>query len=411
LIFGVEVESKVGEVAKTLKDLGLRLLSQGGKVPFAESLDAAVASSSRQRPARAKVGPNDYWAFIYTSGTTGLPKAAPVKNSKFWGSSPFFVHQFGVNQDDVLYNCLPLYHSAGGMISVGMWMTTGATMVIKRKFSATAFWEDVGTHKVTVFQYIGELCRYLMTSPPSPLDNKNNLKVAIGNGLRPDIWEEFQTRFAIPEIGEFYAATEGNVSMWLTVSGQEGRGAIGHRGRLLSLEDSQYAILKFDVDKEEPIRDARGFCLPCEKGVAGELVGRIVPGVPGREFVGYHGNKEGTEKKILKTVFEGDETYFRTGDLVREDERGYFYFVDRIGDTFRWKGENVSTNEVAETLSVFPGCQEVNVYGVQIPNHDGRAGMAAMVAGPDLDYSKLGAYVSEKLPPYAVPFFLRILPA
>lgn len=410
LIFGVEVADRVAEVAPALKGLGIRLLASGGKVGFAESLDAPVAAASRQRPPRAQVTPDDYWAFIYTSGTTGLPKAAPIRNSKFWGSSAFFSSQFGWRASDVVYNCLPLYHSAGGMITVGCSFSVGATMVIKRKFSATAFWEDVRLHKVTVFQYIGELCRYLMTAPRSPLDSQNSLRIAIGNGLRPDIWEEFQTRFGIPEIGEFYSSTEGNATLWLVVSGAEGRGAIGHRGKLLSMEEFSLNIVKFDVDREVPIRDANGSCIPCRTGEAGELLGRVVPGNPNREFVGYHGNKEGTEKKILRGVFEAGDTFFRTGDLIREDERGYFYFVDRIGDTFRWKGENVSTNEVAETISGFPGIKEVNVYGVQIQGHDGRAGMAAIVAGPELDFARLGAYVGEKLPSYAVPFFLRILP-
>jgi acyl-CoA synthetase (AMP-forming)/AMP-acid ligase II len=208
-VFGIEVADKVADLAHILKQAGMRLLCHGGEVNFAERLDTQLAKCSKERPPRVKVTPFDCWGFIYTSGTTGLPKAALIRNSKFWGSAAFFSSQFEVTEKDVIYNCLPLYHSAGGMICVAMSFFTGATMVIKRKFSATAFWEDVRRHKCTVFQYIGELCRYLMTVPPSPLDKKTSIRIAIGNGLRPDIWEEFQTRFAIPEIGEFYSSTEG----------------------------------------------------------------------------------------------------------------------------------------------------------------------------------------------------------
>ena len=204
--------------------------------------------------------------------------------------------------------------------------------------------------------------------------------------------------------------THRNATLWIIVSGPEGRGAIGHRGKVINLENSHLQIVKFDVEKEIPIRNAQGFCIPCEIGEPGELLGEILPGNPGREFAGYHGNKEGTEKKVLRDVFVKGDIYFRTGDLIRQDDQGYFYFVDRIGDTFRWKGENVSTNEVAEILSVFPGIKEANVYGVLVPGSDGRAGMAAIVAADDLDYAKFGLYVADKLPAYAIPNFLRILP-
>jgi len=315
-----------------------------------------------------------------------------------------------MRDDDRLYLVLPLYHSAGGMIGVGLMFSHGITLVLRRKFSTSNFLPDIKKYRCTTFQYIGELCRYLMTIPPSAQDTDHNLRLAFGNGLRPDIWEAFQKRFNIPYVGEFYSATEGNVTVFNFVGPDgEGRGAVGRVGPLMKAFVSATTV-KFDVVKEEPIRGKNGFCIRCPHNEIGELIGAIDMSDPTKAFEGYYGNKAGTEKKILRNVFKKGDMWFRTGDLLRVDDKGYFYFCDRIGDTFRWKGENVSTTEVAEVLSVFPGVKEVNVYGVEVKGADGRAGMAAMVLDDNIDLKGLATHAIKDLPSYAVPVFLRKLP-
>jgi len=409
-VFGIEVAALVAETADELTKLGFKLYCHGGDVPFAERIDTKIAKAPTHRLPVPQVLPTDLWALIYTSGTTGLPKAAVQRHMRFWGTGAGFASAAEMTENDILYNVLPLYHSAGGTISAGIAFTVGATMVIRRKFSASAFWDEIRKYNCTFFQYIGELCRYLMNAPPSPKDKQHKIRRILGNGLRPDIWGEFQNRFGIPEVTEFYAATEGNVAFMHTVSGEEGRGAVGFTGKLQRKSTGNIKIVKFDVVNEVPIRGSDGFCILCTPNEGGELLGEITAG---SEFVGYYGNPDGTKKKILTDVFKKGDAFFRTGDLLKADEKGYYYFIDRIGDTFRWKGENVSTNEVAEILSLFPGIQEANVYGVQIPGQDGRAGMAAVVLkkGMIMDfYEKLGLYVSDKLPQYSIPYFIRILP-
>jgi fatty-acyl-CoA synthase len=257
----------------------------------------------------------------------------------------------------------------------------------------------------TLFQYIGELCRYLVNSPPSAGETRHRLRLACGNGLRPDLWETFKTRFRIPQILEFYGATEGNVNIF----NFEGRpGAVGRVPWFVG-HRFPIAVVRFDVERQQPVRGADGLCIRCAPGEAGEVIGRIVndPSKPGNRFEGYAATAQ-NENKILRNVFRKDDAWFRTGDLMRKDANGYFYFVDRIGDTFRWKGENVSTTEVAEVLNKFPGIRDANVYGVTIPGRDGRAGMAAIVTDDACDVAGLHAHLSAQLPEYARPLFLRL---
>jgi fatty-acyl-CoA synthase len=283
-------------------------------------------------------------------------------------------------------------------------LTTGGSLVIRRKFSVQEFWNDVHAYRPTFFQYIGELCRYLLNAPPGPHERDHAIRAITGNGLRPEIWDAFQRRFAIPKIIEFYGATEGNVSM-LNYDGKPG--AVGRvpnymRGFITT------RIVKFDIERETPIRGADGFCIECADGEAGEAIGRI-RNEPGQTFEGYT-QRTDTQKKLLGDVFEKGDLWFRTGDLMRRDAEGYFYFVDRIGDTFRWKGENVATSEVAEALGVIPGIAEANVYGVSVPGQDGRAGMAALIVAPTFDPVLLGEILKGSLPAYARPVFLRLQP-
>jgi fatty-acyl-CoA synthase len=287
-------------------------------------------------------------------------------------------------------------------MAAGSALMSGAVLVLARKFSARRFWSDCRENEVTSFQYIGELCRYLLHAPEHADETRHRVRVCIGNGLRPEIWEQFQERFGIPKIIEFYGATEGNVAL-MNLDGKVG--AIGRLPRIVR-GVMGVALIRYDVAKDEHERGPKGFCIPCKPGEVGEAIGRITAM---SRFDGYS-SPEATEKKILRNVFKTGDAYFRTGDLMRMDDEDYFYFVDRIGDTFRWKGENVSTNEVAEVLSVCPGVKEANVYGVTVPGQDGRAGMAALVVEPGFDPAALAERAARELPAYARPVFVRLLP-
>ena len=344
--------------------------------------------------------------YIYTSGTTGMPKAANINHYRLILACLGFSALMDTRPSDRMYDCLPMYHTVGGVIATGAVLVNGGSVFIREKFSASHFWDDVARWECTLFQYIGELCRYLINSPPNPQETTHHLRMACGNGLRPDVWPEFQRRFRIPHILEFYAATEGNVTLF---NFDETPGSVGRipwfLAGLLPIK-----LVKFDIAGEQPMRNVEGFCIPCQPGEVGEAVGKILndPNKPAARFEGY-ASRADSERKILHDVFERGDAWFRTGDLMRQDEDGYFYFVDRIGDTFRWKGENVATSEVSEAMTAVPGVVEANVYGVKIPGHDGRAGMAAVVINPaTFDLSVLHRLLGERLPGYARPLFVRI---
>jgi len=365
---------------------------------------AAVSDKSPGRQARAGVTLKDRAFFIYTSGTTGLPKAANFSHMRMLFMMSGFVGGLSPRESDRIYDPLPLYHSTGGVCAVGLAFFSGGTLILKRKFSVHEFWADVHHHGATMFEYIGELCRYLLNAPPSPLERGHKIRAITGNGLRPEIWREFQSRFAIPRIVEFYGATESNVSM-LNYDGTVG--AVGRVPDYLEwLLPSR--IVRFDVEKEMPVRDAGGLCIECAPDEVGEAVGGLSARA-GREFEGYT-NRADSDKKMLRDVFKKGDVWFRTGDLMRRDAHGYFYFVDRIGDTFRWKGENVSTGEVGAVLAAAKGIREANVYGVSVPGTDGRAGMAALVVDGDFKLDALPAWLKIRLAHYAWPVFLRLSP-
>jgi fatty-acyl-CoA synthase len=343
--------------------------------------------------------------FIYTSGTTGLPKAANINHYRLMLASHAFAGVMDTRPTDRMYNCLPMYHTVGGVLATGAPLLNGGSVVIRERFSAREFWDDIVRWDCTLFQYIGELCRYLLNAPPHPKETAHRLRVACGNGLRPDVWPEFKRRFKIPLILEFYGATEGNVNLF-NFEGKEG--AVGRVPWFLAFRFPT-KVVRFDVETEQPVRDAQGFCIECEPDEVGEVIGEIVRDAsrPGARFEGY-ANEAETEKKILRHVFQQNDVWFRTGDLMRKDADGYFYFVDRIGDTFRWKGENVSTTEVAESISQFPGIEDINVYGVKVPGYDGRAGMIALKGNGDIDLGALHDYIAKRLPDYARPLFVRL---
>ncbi|MHB8283778.1 MAG: AMP-binding protein, partial [Caulobacteraceae bacterium] len=346
--------------------------------------------------------------YIYTSGTTGLPKAARVSHRRVLTWCGWFSGLMDAGPEDRLYNCLPMYHSVGGVVGVGAALVAGGSVVVREKFSASQFWPDVVRWDCTLFQYIGELCRYLLTAPTHPDERRHRLRLACGNGLRAEVWTAFQARFDVPRILEFYAATEGTFSLY-NVEGKAG--AVGRVPPFLA-HRFPAAIVRFDPETGLPARDAQGRCLPCAPGEAGEAIGLIAGEgqAAGARFEGYT-NAEESRRKVLRDVLTPGDAWFRTGDLMRKDEAGYFYFVDRVGDSFRWKGENVSAAEVAETLSTCTGVQGAAVYGVEIPGCEGRAGMAALKTTSDFDLAVLRRELAVRLPAYARPVFLRLVPA
>ena len=345
--------------------------------------------------------------YIYTSGTTGLPKAAKVSHYRLMQWSHWFAGMLDVQSTDRMYNCLPLYHSVGGVVATGATLVGGGAVEIRTRFSASDFWRDIRENRCTMFQYIGELCRYLVNSPEQPDDATHSLRLACGNGLRPEVWESFQSRFKIPRILEYYASTEGNFSLY-NCEGQPG--AIGRIPAFLAAR-LPVALVKFDVDSGEPTRNAGGLCDRCEADEVGEALGMIpVDDRRGGRFEGY-ADKGATARKVLRNVLAPGDAWYRTGDLMRRDLQGFYYFVDRVGDTYRWKGENVSTAEVLSVLTAATGVLEGVVYGVQVPGTDGRAGMAALVVDDSFDLSAFRRDVAERLPAYARPVFLRLLSA
>jgi fatty-acyl-CoA synthase len=338
---------------------------------------------------------------IYTSGTTGLPKAAKVTQGRLVEWSFWFAGLMGADPSDRLYNCLPMYHSIGGVVAVGSMLVAGGSVVIRQRFSASRFWNDVVDGQCTIFQYIGELCRYLAHSAPDPRETQHRLRLCCGNGLRGDVWEVFQKRFEIPGILEYYASTEGNVSLYNC----EGRpGAIGRVPPFLA-HRFPVALIKCDEDTGAARRDEAGYCIKSEAEEAGEAIGQISGAA--QKFDGYTDVKA-SSGKVLNDVFARGDQWYRTGDLMRKDRAGYYYFIDRLGDTFRWKGENVSTMEVAAVVSNCPGVTNAVVFGVAVPGYEGRAGMAAITTEAGFSREALRDQLVQNLPEYARPVFIRL---
>jgi fatty-acyl-CoA synthase len=366
--------------------------------------EPGLAQPSSEREIDTSVSINDPALLIYTSGTTGFPKAARVSHRRIMNWSFWFKGMAEMTPADRIYNCLPLYHSVGGVVAVGSLLAAGGSVAIAPKFSLSSFWEDVCSYDCTLFQYIGELCRYLVNAPPDPHERHHRLRMAIGNGLAAGVWERFRERFAIPKILEFYASTEGNFSLY------NAEGKPGSIGRVPSYLAHRFpvALVRHDDAAGIPLRGENGLCVRVARGETGEAVGRVGAGTEGGgEFEGYT-DRADTELKILRNVFANGDKWFRTGDLMRCDAAGFYYFVDRIGDTFRWKGENVSTSEVAAIAASCPGVVEAVVYGVAVPGSEGRAGMAKLVVGEGFDLAVLRTHLRAALPSYAVPIFLRI---
>jgi fatty-acyl-CoA synthase len=383
----------------------LTIWRHGADGSAGSDIAAAVAhlpGDSLAADERVPVSIEDRALYVYTSGTTGLPKAAKISHYRLMMWTHWFAGLMETQPGDRMYNCLPMYHSVGGAVATGAVLVNGGGVVVREKFSASRFWEDIVRFDCTLFQYVGELCRYLLLAPPHPRETGHRLRMCCGNGMRGDIWEAFRERFAIPQILEFYAATEANVSLF-NVEGKPG--AIGRIPPFIA-HRSTLALVKFDVERNAPVRDNSGFCVCCAVNETGEAIGRISSDA-GARFDGYT-DDAATEKKVLRDVFERGDAWFRTGDLMRRDEANFYYFVDRIGDTFRWKGENVATSEVAAAITAFPGVVDVNVYGVAVPGADGRAGMAEIVCRGPIDLVEFRDHLAQHLPRYAHPVLLRL---
>ena len=371
----------------------------------ARALHEALAAAPSAEPNIPDVKIADVMMYIYTSGTTGYPKPTIIRHARFTMGGESLRVVLGLQPGDCSYAPTPLYHGYSNFVGFAPALHAGTTFASRRKFSAGGFLDDVQGHRVTHFMYVGELCRYLLRQPPSARDRAHAIRIATGPGLRPDIWEAFVDRFGIERIIETYGQTEANLSL------MNRRGRVGSVGRSAPFTHGQLKLVRFDFERQQPLRGPDGFLRECRPGEVGELISQI-SAQSTMSFDGYV-NRKDNEQKILRDCFVAGDQYVRTGDLLRRDRAAYYYFVDRIGDTFRWKGENVATAEVAELLNGAPGVSETAVYGVQVPNTDGRVGMALVVLAADVPFDPVAyyAYAEKTLPAYARPQFVRIAPA
>jgi len=386
----------------------IKCWSQGGPIkglPRLDWKDWTAQASPCGSGAPPKPTLRDTALLIYTSGTTGLPKAAMVSHHRVMQWSHWFAGLMDVSPSDRMYDCLPMYHSVGGVVAVGAMLARGASVMLRPKFSAGQFWDDISVWNCTLVQYIGELCRYLLNSAPHPRERAHRVRLVCGNGLRGDIWRPFKQRFSIPRILEFYAATEGTFSLY-NCEGEPG--AIGRIPSFVK-QRSAVAIVRYDAEGERPLRGPDGFCVRCQPDEVGEAIGRIdsPDAMASNHFEGYV-DPEASERKVLRDVFAQGDAWFRTGDLMRKDDRGFFYFADRVGDSFRWKGENVSSEEVTRAIACCPGVIQAVVYGVNVPGVEGKAGMAAILVKEGFDLAALRRRLIAELPDYARPVFVRL---
>lgn len=373
---------------------------------LAELVEAAPETDP---PASWRTGltAGDPSVYIFTSGTTGLPKAAVISHGRWLLTGEVMQTTLQTGPQDVLYCFLPLYHGAASLSAAATALTAGASLVLRRKFSRREFWPDVRRHGITSFQYVGEICRFLLSGPPQPDDRQHSLRTMVGAGLAPEVWEQWVQRFGPMDIFEGWGSTEANANT-LNVDNR-----VGSCGRVPFWEKTNLRLVRYDIEGGTHLRDEHGHLQLCAVDEPGEAIGRIVdyPDIIAGRFEGYT-STEATEKKILRNVFEPGDAWWSSGDLLRCDADGYCWFVDRIGDTFRWKSENVSTTEVADVLGDFPGLEAITIYGVQVPGHEGRAGMAAVVmqAGREFDPVAFHVFSAARLPRYAAPLFVRVSP-
>ncbi|KAH7414152.1 long-chain fatty acid transporter-like protein [Phaeosphaeria sp. MPI-PUGE-AT-0046c] len=406
-----DVKNNVEPCRSELEELGIRL--QYYDPSFLASLqDTTIIPETR----RENITIESTRCLLYTSGTTGLPKAVVMGTGRELTTGYSVAKYLNLKPADRMYTCMPLYHGAAHGLCTTPCIHAGATIVLGRKFSHKTFWPEVAASEATIVQYVGELCRYLLNGPTNPYERKHKAKMAWGNGMRPDVWEPFRERFNIPVINELYAATDGLGATFNRNSGPFTAHTIGLRGLIWNwkFRDEEVRV-KMDVDTEDIMRDKNGFAIRCGINEPGQVLHRItpetLPSVPG-----YFKNEGATESRRIQDVFKKGDMWFKSGDMMRQDSDGRVFFVDRLGDTFRWKSENVSTNEVADMIGKYPQIAETNVYGVSVPGYDGRAGAASIVMADGVtestfDFQRLAAHARAVLPGYAIPLFLRVTPA
>lgn len=405
IFVGEEVLENMSTIEDSLPDAlkkNLFYIKDDGKIPcpalYKELAKEIVGQPSENPVTTKEVKLHQPCYYIFTSGTTGLPKASVMTHYRWFKSmAGMGLASMRMTKNDVLYVSLPLYHNNALTVSMAAVLGAGGCVAISRKFSVSRFWDEVRHHGATAFCYIGELCRYLLNNPPSDQDKNHKVRVIIGNGLRPDIWMEFKERFNIKHINEFYGASECNLVFTNALNLDKTAGIC----------PLSYNIVAYDIENDLPIRDAKGSMVPVKKGEVGLLITEINDKQP---FDGYT-NEEDSNKKIFRDVFKKGDSWFNTGDLVLNQGFKHVAFADRLGDTFRWKGENVATTEVESILMNFPGIEHAVAYGVEIPNTDGRAGMASVSlkeGQSSVDWAALTNHMREKLPAYAIPVFLRV---
>ena len=371
---------------------------------WASNLDTLIdTSKSNNLSITNKVTAKDTAFYIFTSGTTGVPKAALFPNAKIIAASVNISKGgYRIDNSDCMYNCLPLYHSTGLMLGLCACVQVGAATFIRRKFSASAFWKEAKQFNTTAFVYVGELCRYLSFQEPSEEEVNNPISKMVGNGLRPDLWDCFRNRFDVERIVEIYGASEGNALFMNLLNKDE----------TIGMTNAKVGIFKYDVAEDKLVKDKNDKYIEVDDHQPGLLLVEIGPNAI---YNGYTDKKASEEKVVSNVMVDGDR-WFNTGDLVKTMDVGFslgrkhYQFVDRVGDTFRWKSENVSTNEVAEILNSFEHVNMANVYGVKVPKSEGRAGMVAFNCNLDeFNWDDFSSFVIEKLPSYAQPIFVRII--
>ncbi|CAD6227693.1 GSCOCG00001373001-RA-CDS [Cotesia congregata] len=409
VIYAAEFSSAIDEINDSIE--GIKKYKEGAGLNDAqqgtENLDKLMSEASSENPVvENEPGYRDNLLYIYTSGTTGLPKAVLMPNSRYLLVTMATYHMLGLRDGDIMYNPIPLYHMAGGLVGTGCALVKGIPSVLRTKFSVSHYWTDCIKYNCTLAQYIGEMCRYLLSAPARPEDSQHPVRLMVGNGMRSHIWQQFVDRFKIEQITEVYGSSEGNANI-VNVDNQVG--AVGFIPSILPKPLHPVAIIRINPETGEPVRGPNGFCIRAEINEPGMFIGLIKQGNASREFNGYL-DEEASRRKVIENVFVKGDKAFLTGDILVQDELGYFYFKDRTGDTYRWKGENVATAEVEGVVSNVAGYRDTTVYGVQVPGMEGRAGMAAIV-DPEclLDFKALAEGLDRALPSYARPIFLRIV--
>ena len=406
-----KIQNRVADEKQRIEELGM------ATTVLDTELKATIAVKSIQRPDdsyRDGVTKAFPGAIFYTSGTTGMPKGANFGTSR--------MHMAGCARastaaqkrgpgGDRWYICMPMYHGTGGIHAMTSLMA-GVSVAVGKGFSVRNFWRDVHDSESTFFIYVGETARYLLAAPPGPFDKDHKVRCMWGNGLRPDVWNRFKERFNVPEVAEFFNSSEGMLSLFIWSRGDYTAECVGHHGAIMRLVLKNYFVpVQIDHETNDIVRDPKtGFAKRNSYNEGGEIIVKLSETA---DFAGYWNNPEATQKKYVADVFKKGDLYYRSGDALRRTDDGRWFFIDRLGDTYRWKSENVSTAEVGESLGRFPGILEANVYGVQVPGHEGRAGCAALTMAPEmkgnLDWKSFAKAARAQMPPYAVPVFVRVL--